>query len=476
MQVESPFGSYNHPDECIQDCKRTDPERLRLGGERALILSLTFLISLTHLAVAQQNCPRFRGANGDGVFEDAATLPTTWSKTENVLWKTEVTGWGWSCPVIWGERVFLTSVASDDEYETPKKGLYLGQGRWTPPDTIHHWLVHCLDIETGKEIWRKEVYAGKPTFPRHPKSSYAAETPVTDGQALYVLFGDLGLFCLDFNGDLLWEKKIDAKKSFLGYGAASSPVLCDDQVVIVYDNLEDSYVASYQAKTGDPVWRKKRDEDRSTWATPYVWKTDNRVEIVVSGRKAIRAYDTQGDQLWSLEGKMSNLIIPSPFAVNDLLYVTSGYVGDRNRPVFAIRPQAKGDISLEEDTTDNEFVAWFQPKAGPYNTSPIVYKDRYYTLYDQGFMACHNAKTGEEIYGKSRFPSGASFTASPWAYNGNLYCLSEDGDTYVVPADEEFRVIQTNALDELALATPAVAQGKLFVRTASQLYCLKKSE
>ena len=437
------------------------------------ILFCVFLCSLMS-ANAQENCPQFRGANADGVFEDSPSLPSTWSTTENVSWSTDVVGWGWSCPIIWGDRVFLTSVASDDDYEPPQKGLYKGGGRWTPPDTVHHWLVHCYDVNSGQEIWKKEVFTGKPAFPRHPKSSYASETPVTDGKMLYVLFGDLGLYALDFDGNVVWEKTIEAKKSFLGYGAAASPVIHEDQVIMVYDNMEESYIVSFNKVTGKQKWRTERSEKRSTWATPYVWKTDKRTEVVVCGKETIRSYDTKGKELWSLNGKMSNLVIPSPFAIDNLLYITSGYIGDRHRPVYAVLPNATGDISLEKDATSNESVAWYQPKAGPYNTSPIVYKGRYFTLYDRGFMTCHDAKTGEEIYGKSRFPSGASFTASPWAYNGNLYCLSEDGDTYVVPAEGDFEVTQKNSLDELSLATPSVAQGKLFLRTASKLYCLSK--
>jgi hypothetical protein len=169
---------------------------------------------------------------------------------------------------------------------------------------------------------------------------------------------------------------------------------------------------------------------------------------------------------------MSNLIIPSPFEAHGLLYLTSGYVGDEHRPVYAVRPGASGDISLGDDETANEFIAWYQPTAGPYNPSPIVYGDYYYTLYDRGFLTCHDARTGEEVYGKTRFAPGATFTASPWAYNDRLFFLSEDGDTYVVRPGPEFELLATNSLDELSMASPAVAGDKLLIRTASKLYCL----
>ena len=171
-----------------------------------------------------------------------------------------------------------------------------------------------------------------------------------------------------------------------------------------------------------------------------------------------------------------NLVIPSPFPSNGLLYIASGYVGDQQRPVWAVKPGATGDISLKDEETSNEFIAWFQPKAGPYNPSPIVYQGHYYTLFDFGFLTCHDAMTGIEVFGKRRFPDGASFTASPWAFNGKLFCLSEEGRTYVVNPGSEFEVSHTNDLNELCLSTPAVSQGHLLIRTASRLYCFTNKE
>ena len=444
------------------------------------MLAVAFLLVSAALVCRAEGAdawPCFRGPSGMGVAQDDPRLAERWSKTENVRWVTEVPGWGWSCPIVSGGKVFLTAVVSENEYEKPQKGLYAGTGRTKPPEGLHRWLVYCLDLESGQILWQREAHREQPQVPRHPKSSYASETPVTDGQRVYALFGDVGLYCYDFEGRQLWSHRIEPKKSFFDYGAAASPVLCDGMVVLVYDNMEDRYIAAVDAQTGEQRWRTGRPArallgTRSTWATPLVWKNELRTEIVTSDYGCIRSYDPRGNVLWDLKAPTSNLIIPTPISARGLVYVTSGYVGDRERPVYAIRPGAAGQSTLGENPAEHPHVAWSQPQAGPYNTSPIVYGDYYYTLLDRGFMTCHDAKTGEEVYGRTRFPESASFTSSPWACNGKIFCLSEDGDTYVVQAGPEFKVVGINRLEELCLATPAVADGKLLLRTASRLYCI----
>ena len=418
-----------------------------------------------------KNWSRFRGADATGVVADDPRLPDSWNQTENVRWKVDVPGTGWSSPVVWGDRVFVTTVIDTGDNEKPKAGLYLGRGRTEPPKGEHQWIVFCYELETGKELWKRIVHRGQPTFPRHPKSTYASETPTVDKERLYVLFGDLGLYCFDHDGKPLWKKEIQAKETFWGYGAAASPVVHEDQVIMVYDNQEESYIAAYEAQSGNENWRKKRDE-QSTWATPLIWDSGKRTEIVVCGKSRNRSYDLQGNVLWEMDGRMSNLVIPSPFSSNGLLYLSSGYFQDRNKPVIAIRPGAKGDISLKSDETSNQFVAWFLPRSGPYNTSPIVYKNFFWTLLDRGFLTLHDAKTGEEIYGRTRFRRSMSFTSSPWAYNGKVFFLDEKGRTVVIKASREYEEIRVNNLDELCCSTPAIADGNLLIRTASKIYCI----
>ncbi len=438
---------------------------------RSFFLAVASVPSLR--AASPEHWPQFRGPGSRGVSGDDPSLPDSWSDTKNVAWRSEVPGHGWSSPVVWGDRVFLTSVISSNPIEAPKKGLYFGGNRPEPPKDSHRWMVYCFDFDKGKVVWEKQLHEGVPRTPRHLKNSYASETPVTDGERVYAHFGYLGTYCLDINGKLLWSKPWPPYPVRYGWGTAASPVLHEGRLYIVNDNDEQSFLVALDKKTGQEIWRVKRDE-KSNWATPYIWQNERRTEIITTGTNRVRSYDLDGKLLWEFGG-MSSIVIPAPFQEHGLLYVTSGYVGDENRPVFAIRPGASGDISLQDGETSNQYIAWFLPQAGPYNPSPLVYGDYYYTLFDRGFLTCHEAKTGREVYGKQRLEAGAgAFTASPWAYNGKIFCLSEDGDTFVVSAGPEYKQLGKNSLNELCMATPAVARGSLFIRTGSRLYRLAR--
>ena len=283
-------------------------------------------------------------------------------------------GVGWSSPVVAGSRIFVTSVISSAEKEPPKKGLYFGGNRNAPTDE-HRWMVYAFDFETGKMLWEREVHRGVPKIARHLKNSYASETPVTDGERVYAYFGSAGLYCFDMNGKPLWSQKAPLHEMRFGWATAASPVLHQGRVYIVNDNDVDSYLSALDAKTGREIWRVKRDE-KSNWATPFVWTHAKRAEIVTCGTGKVRSYDLDGKVLWELGG-MSTIVIPTPFSRHGLLYITSGYVGSELRPVFAIKPGASGDISLKPGERSNQWIAWSYPQAGPYNPSPLVYGDHY---------------------------------------------------------------------------------------------------
>jgi outer membrane protein assembly factor BamB len=434
---------------------------------------LVLAITATEVSGQSNNWPQFRGPTMNAAVADNADLPERWSETENIEWTAEIPGIGWSSPVVWGHRVFLTTVTADGDFEQPKPGLYAPRGRPEPPPVQQDWRVYCLDLETGDVLWQQSVQSGAPDFPRHMKNSYASETPTTDGERVYVRFGDLGLFTFDMDGNEIWSVSIPFKRTRDDWGSASSPVLHEDKLILLYDNEEDSWLAALDKRTGEEIWRTARDEV-SSWASPYIWEHEQRTEIVTSGMNRIRAYDLDGNLLWQMDGKMSWAAIATPFSSHGLVYVNSGYFRDEHKPVYAIRPGASGDISLRDGETANDYIAWYQPRAGNYNTSPIIYGDIYYSLLDRGFFESYDARTGEPVYGRKRISAGASFTTSPWAYNGKIFALSEQGDTYVIRAGREFEILGVNTLDEMAMASPAIVGDRLLIRTRSKVYSVRR--
>ena len=446
---------------------------MRSSASATFVLAVLATITSRGIAAAQDNWPQFRGPTMNATVADNPALPERWSQTENVEWVAEIPGLGWSSPVVWGQQIFLTTVTAEGEFEQPKPGLYAPRGRPEPPPLEHEWRVYCLDLGTGDILWQRSVKAGKPNFPRHMKNTYASETPTSDGERVYVRFGDLGLYAFDTAGDEIWRREIPDKRTRSEWGSASSPVLHEEKLIILYDNEETSWIAALNAATGREIWRTDRDEV-SSWATPYIWEHEQRTEIVTSGVNRIRSYDLDGKLLWEMDGQMSWATIATPFSSHGMVYVNSGYFRDQHRPAYAIRPGANGDISLRGEERSNEYVAWYQPTAGNYNTSPLVYGGTYYSLLDRGFFEAYDALTGEPVYSRQRIRVGASFTSSPWAYNDKVFALSEQGDTYVIQAGPEFKVLGVNSLDEMAMASPAIVGDRLLIRTRSKLYSIRK--
>ncbi len=430
-----------------------------------------FTIFLCALTASADDWPAFRGGARSGVAE-GKTLPDSWSADKNVVWKADVAGRGWSSPVVIGDRIYLTTVVSEEKVAEPKKGLYIDNILGRVPPGEHRWLVLCLDFRTGKPIWEKEVHKGKAPAGIHVKNTYASETPVADAEHVCAVFGNVGIFCLDRTGKLVWKKDLEPRPTQMNWGPAASPALHDGKLFIVRDSETKSDLACYEVRTGKELWTVERKE-KSNWATPFVWKNDVRTEVVVAGKGKVRSYDLGGRLLWELGG-MSMLCIPTPSAAHGLLYVSSGYVMDAARPVFAIKPGAEGDITLPKGEMSSKYVAWCQRQAGPYHPSPLVYGDHIYVLLDRGALSCYDAKTGKPVYEKKRLEGGSAFTASPWACGGKVFCMSEDGDTYVVKAVKEFELLGKNRLDDMTLATPALAGGSLVVRTQSKVYRIEK--
>lgn len=439
---------------------------------------LLFLLVFAGSLAAQQNWPQFRGAGSRGVGS-SPQLPLVWGADTNVAWRTPIPGRGWSSPIVWGDRIFLTTAVSEGKLEAPKKGLYFGGNRPEPPPFRHHWRVICVDWNDGRIRWSTEIRAAKPDTPVHVKNTYASETPCTDGEHVYALFGAFGLYCLDLDGEIAWSQPIRPRKMAYGWGTAASPVLHGDRVFVVSDSEEESWVAAFDKRTGRELWRTERDEP-SNWSTPFVWRHDQGLELVTAGRKRVRSYDLDGHLRWQLKG-LSSITIPTPYAADGLLYLGAGYVGDHrnpNKPVYAVKPGARGDITPKSPKEPGPYIAWMQVNAAPYNPSTLVYDGRFYVLWDFGFLSCRDAATGREIYGKQRIkPEGtAGFTASPWAARGRIFCLSEDGDTFVIRAGDTYQRERVNSLGEMCMATPALARDSLIIRTLPALYRIREAD
>jgi len=444
---------------------------------KQLILVGTAMLALAIAApaFAEANWPQFRGADSRGIASEG-NLPDTWSSTENVEWKTDIPGRAWASPIVWGNKVFLSTAVSEAEMEAVKKGLYFG-GERPKPDTVFQWKIYALDLETGKVLWDKTVHEGMPAQSIHLKNSYASETPVTDGERVYAYFGNLGIWCLDMDGNEVWKKTLKPNKMRMGWGTAASPVLHEDRLYVVNDNDEMSYLMALDKKTGEEIWRVDREDEASNWSPPYIWDTGDRVEIVTPGTDKVRSYDLEGNLLWWLEG-MSSITIAVPYEVDGLLYISSGYVGDRkSRPIYAIRPGANGDITLGEGETSSESICWVQKMGAPYNPSTTVYDGNMYVLYDFGLFGAFNASDGSVLFESERIPKGKGFTSSPWAYNGKVFCMNEDGVTFVFEAGNDFKLLHTNELeeDDLGMATPAIVGERLLIRTGKRLYSIRNA-
>lgn len=460
--------------------------------------ALIIVLGLTTISAAGR-WTKFRGP-GAGVIEDDPALPEVWSQDKNIAWKIPIPGRGWSSPIVWDDHVFVTTVISNEAPPTPgldiiedgKPVSYEAGMRAPINQSTHRWMVYDIDFKTGKKRWERELHTGEPLAAKHPKNSYASETPVTDGQRLFIYNGDLGLYALDFKGKVLWSKRVQPANSMpaenpqmakgrIDFGTGASPALHKGRLYVVDAHepiTRPWFLAAYDAQSGDEIWRvggdKPNVQDRPTWATPFIWENGQRTEVVILAAGAVRSFDLNGKPLWHLRGLGSNSTL-TPFAANGLLYAGAGYPGDPNRPIWAVRPGGSGDITPDEGATSNAFVAWSHPKLAGYMPSPLVYGKYVYVLETQGFMQANDATTGERVYGRKRIDAATSgFTASPWAYNGKIFALSEDGDTYVMQPGPEFKVLHKNSLGEMALATPAVVGKSLILRTTSSLYRIAK--
>ncbi len=419
--------------------------------------------------------PSFRGIGGAGVADGFPTA-TTWdvAAKKNVKWSVPVAGLGHSSPVIWGNRLCITTAISGKNDNSIKIGLY---GDVTSVDDVteHTWKVLCYDKNTGKTLLDKTVLKEVPKIKRHTKSTHASSTLATDGTHLVAMFGSEGLHAFDFDGKELWSKDFGVLEASWSmdpkaqWDFGSSPIIYDGVVIVQADVLKNSFLAALDVNTGKELWRTAR-QDVPTWSTPAVHIVNGQPQVIVNGYKQTGAYDFKtGRQIWTLSGG-GDIPVPTPIIGNGLLYFTSAH--GLLSPIYAIKDTASGDITPKSADAPNPNMVWSVTRDGSYMASPILYRNVLYVCRWNGVLGAYNPATGERVF-QGRLGAGTSaFTASAVAADGKIYFTSEEGDVYVLKADT-FETIATNSMGAIVMATPAVSEGVLYFRTSNSLIAIR---
>jgi len=447
---------------------------------RASVAAVALIGALAAVQSPKPDSPRwpgFRGRDASGV-SDGQRLPDTWSAStgENVRWKVEIPGLAHSSPIVWRDRVFVTSAISSRTDATFKPGLY-GAGTASEDRTKHNWIVRALDLATGKTVWTQTAYSGEPKEKRHIKATYANATPFTDGRYVVAFFGSQGLYAYDMNGRLVWKKDLGVLNTGAydlpeyEWGTASSPIIYKDLVIVQCDTQDESFVLAADIKTGNTVWKTARKELPS-WGTPNVYQPSNggSAELVTNASNFIRGYDPDtGAERWRLGGS-SKITAPTPVFGGGLFIVASGRAPER--PIFAIRPGGSGDITPPGDAESGSHIAWRKTGRGSYMPTPLIYGDIVYVLGNAGLFDAYELATGAEVYRQRLDHRGSGFSSSPVAADGRIYLSSEDGDLFVVKSGRTFELLAKNSMGEPLMATPALAGGTMLVRGEKHLFAI----
>lgn len=417
--------------------------------------------------------PAFRGANRNGIG-DGAEPPVEWDleSGKGVAWSIDLPGLGNSSPVVWGDRIYITTAVAEGG-NTPLRTGLTGSGEEVEESTEHRWLVLAFDKTTGNKAWETEVGHGVPLTKRHFKATQANSTPATDGEHVVVVFPTAGLACLGVDGKLHWKHELGGLNAGgfndpgMEWGFAASPIIYKDRVLLQVDVHGESYLGAWDLKSGKQLWKTPRPDVAPSWATPAIWSTPNGDEIVVNA-SVIKGYDpSDGRELWSL-GPTSIQVVASPIFGSDNLYVSSGY--PPARPIYAVKPGIRGEHHIESDE-DAGPLAWYHERGGAYMPTPLLYRELLYVVHHNARIVAHDARTGDRVY-QARFSAGGTCTASPVLANSRMYQGTEEGTMYVLEAGPEFKELAVHDFNEPLMATPAISEGVLFVRTPSKLIAL----
>lgn len=440
---------------------------------KCLLSTFLLLISMPMSAFGESftdNWHQWRGPNATGV-STTANPPVTWGEDENIKWKVAIEGQGTSTPIIWGDKVFvLTAINTGvkdpsipDPEDQPKTNFF----DIKQPNAQHAFVVLCLDRNTGKEIWRQVATTKIPHQGAHNDNDFAPASPTTDGKHLYCWFGSAGLFCYDLQGNKIWEKKLGEVKVGSSLGEGCSPVLHEGKLVIVRDHAGQSTIEVLDAKTGNTLWKRERDEGNA-WATPRIIQHSGKTQVITTASGFVRSYDLDtGDIIWQCSGLTGNAI-PCPVVEGDYVICMTGYQG---YSAMAIPLTETGDIS------DSEKILWKKERGTPYIPSPLLYEGLiFYNQSNQAILTCLDAKTGEVAFGPKRVGELSNIYASPVGAGGRVYLTGRNGNTLVLERGPEYKVTALNKLDERFDASPALAGNQLFLRGAKHLYCIETQQ
>jgi outer membrane protein assembly factor BamB len=418
----------------------------------------------------------YRGYMASGVL-DNANLPESFDLTRmiNIRWKIEIPGLGLSSPVIWENKLFITTAVSTTDNSGFKPGIY---GDISPVDdsSEHEWKVYCIDKNSGKMLWERTAYKGIPKMKRHPKSTHANTSVATDGRYVVAFFGSEGLYCYDLDGNLQWQKNFGLLKSVFfmvktaEWEFASSPIIYNGVLIIQCDVLENSFVAAYDVKTGKELWKTQRDEYPG-WCTPNVYTNDGKIFVALNGFKHRGGYDFEtGKEVWKMSGG-GDIQIPTPVIGNDMIYFNSAH--GKSSPIIAVKTSAAGDITLKDNNTSNEYVKWSLQRGGSYMHTLLLYKNHLYNVNWNGVVVCLDPLTGKEIY-SAKLGKTKSFIASPVASDGKIYIVDEEGTVYVLNDGESFSIIAEIPLNDICMTAPAITDGMIIFRTQKYLIAAGK--
>jgi outer membrane protein assembly factor BamB len=411
------------------------------------------------------NWPQWRGPRGQGV-SDEKNLPLEWSPTKNIKWKTPISGRGHSSPIVWGNRLFLTTAVEGSVVPGAAAVKHVINGQTVKfPDTggaerSHALKLISVDVETGKIVWERTVYEGRVYDDRQKTNSYASSTPATDGRFVYSYFGSEGLYCYDFEGNQVWKATLGGIAK-MGYGEGTSLIIFENLVIVQADSEmgDGSYIAAFDRTNGKQVWKTGR-KNRASWSTPVVVRGPRRTELIASGAESVVSYDpATGKELWQSEGLISHAI-PSPLVADDLVFV---YAGSHDKRGYALRV---GENSSK--------IVWRHDKGTAYVASGVVFDGSIYLITDSGTMTALDAKTGQLKYEGGRLPAPSIFFASPVAFDGKILITSQDGESFVINAGPKHEILATNSVGEPVYASPAIAGGRIFIRGERNVYCIGK--